>query len=74
MGILTNLHSHRRDSSGSHSMYFSYLIWKLALSFPVAKRYPCFTTLETPKSIHTSSTRVSVDDSCAAVWWVSRSL
>jgi len=37
VGILTNPHSHRRDNSEGHSMYLSYLIWKLALSIPVAK-------------------------------------
>jgi len=66
MGILSNPHSHHRDKYERHSMYFSYLIWKIALSFPVAKKYPCFTTPDTPKSLHNSTTRVSVDDRGAA--------
>jgi hypothetical protein len=74
MGVLTNPHSHRRDNSERHSMYFSYLMWKNALSFPVANKYPCFTTPESPKSSHTASTPVSVNDRGAAERQVSHSL
>jgi hypothetical protein len=55
-------------------MYFSYLIWKNALSFPVAKKYPYFTTLESANCLQTTSTRVSVDDRGEAERPVSHSL
>ena len=73
-GILTNPHSHSRENFERHSMYVSYLIWKNALSFPVAKKYPCFTTPESPDSLQTTSTCVSVDDRGEAERRVSRSL
>jgi len=74
MGILTDPHSHHTDNYECHSMYFCYLIWKIALSLPLAKKCPCFTIPDNPKSLHTSTTRFCVDDSGAAERRVSHNL